>query len=383
MIENNPNEIYAFLKATDGQLKLTGKLTIIQDEQIKLIKNWLFDEVQEQDKMNLTEDNLQFQEIKVLYESILSAIKGKSPVNYIGDYFISQHFTDEIGMDSTDETRQKEFGMNKHDTSNSSDNKARFDLIRRTFEKVSKSRSATDHLLVDETSQPNEGSQRSIRFSDLLELASVDFLRNKTILPEESIKAMEDLYVQDRSEENIGKVEDSHDAEVKSISLDKTVHVEKIENNSPNTGTDPMNPTSTNENKSKNLLHILKKERETPKLGLLLNKPNASTSGSRSSEKIDRELEQEISSEIFNYTKRMKNYANEFNKTLITDKAKLNKIEEIQHIDQSKTKQQMQTLTDFNRSLQIGFWKMLLLIIIVVVTFMMTMLTIRIFPKLA
>jgi hypothetical protein len=108
------------------------------------------------------------------------------------------------------------------------------------------------------------------------------------------------------------------------------------------------------------------------------------SSANKSSElsKIEKEMEEEVNNEIFNYTKNMKNYARNFNQILVQDNKKLDKIEKIQETGKNKTNKSMKSLNEFNYSLKIGFLKLILYIILVGTTFVMTLISIRIFPKL-
>ena len=97
---------------------------------------------------------------------------------------------------------------------------------------------------------------------------------------------------------------------------------------------------------------------------------------------LEKEMEEEVNNEIFNYTKNMKQYARSFNEILTQDNRKLDKIEKNQEGGKSKTDRSMKNLKEFSYNIKIGFWKLLLMFTIVAVTFVMTLLTIRIFPKL-
>ena len=99
-------------------------------------------------------------------------------------------------------------------------------------------------------------------------------------------------------------------------------------------------------------------------------------------EKINKVLEEEIFEEVLNNTESMKNYASSISEILKKDNKNLDKIEKLQYKEQAKTKQEVSTLTDFNKRLQVGFWKTVYMFVIVITTFIFTLLIIRIFPKL-
>jgi len=97
--------------------------------------------------------------------------------------------------------------------------------------------------------------------------------------------------------------------------------------------------------------------------------------------KIENQLEEELNNEIFNYTKNMKKYAKSFNEVLNKDNKTLNKIEITQLNGQKKTNLQLKNLNEFNYNLKIGFFKLIFMILFVFATFVMSLLMIRIFPK--
>lgn len=109
---------------------------------------------------------------------------------------------------------------------------------------------------------------------------------------------------------------------------------------------------------------------------------NKSTS-STSHKEIDAEMEKEITNQIFGYTKTMKENAKHFGAQLKKDNSVLNEIEKVQNVDQDKTDVQVKKLKEFNYSLRIGFFKLIFMFLMVFVTFAFTLLTMRIFPKLA
>ena len=111
---------------------------------------------------------------------------------------------------------------------------------------------------------------------------------------------------------------------------------------------------------------------------------NSNKTSSHSSHKeIDAEMEKEITNQIFGYTKTMKENAKHFGAQLKRDNSVLNEIEKVQNVDQEKTDVQVKKLKEFNYSLRIGFFKLIFMFLIVFVTFAFTLLTMRIFPKLA
>ena len=102
-----------------------------------------------------------------------------------------------------------------------------------------------------------------------------------------------------------------------------------------------------------------------------------------SAEDISKEMEEEIKSQILRYTKSMKQNALNFQDQLKKDNVTLSKIEDKQNIDHEKTISQTKRLKEFNYSLSIGFFKLILMFVSVLVTFIFTLLIMRIFPKLA
>jgi hypothetical protein len=138
---------------------------------------------------------------------------------------------------------------------------------------------------------------------------------------------------------------------------------------------------------------IKEKKSEIPKLSkvqqiksLVTNKPaqidKIVLNPKETSVHLEKEMDKEVINDIFAYTKNMKNYARNFNEILTGDSRKLEKIEKIQEKDKIKTDSSINQLNYFNNTLKIGFWRLLLMFGIVIVTFMTTLVSIRIFPKL-
>lgn len=113
-----------------------------------------------------------------------------------------------------------------------------------------------------------------------------------------------------------------------------------------------------------------------------INKKGSSNSVKESAT-INKEIEEEINNQIFRYTKSMKENAKNIGEQLKEDNKTLNRIEEIQTKDKIKTDIQVKRLTNFNYSLKLGFFKIILMFILVFVTFIFMVLFMRIFPKLA
>ena len=120
-----------------------------------------------------------------------------------------------------------------------------------------------------------------------------------------------------------------------------------------------------------------------------INKAKSHSSGNlaeeniKSKEEMDNELEEELNRQIFGYTKRMKQSALNFGEQLRKDNKTLNDIENIQNIDQDKTKTQLKRLIDFNYNIKIGFCQLFFMIITVISSFIFCLLIMKIFPKLA
>ena len=101
----------------------------------------------------------------------------------------------------------------------------------------------------------------------------------------------------------------------------------------------------------------------------------------KSTNALDKEIEEDINDQIFGYTKRMKENAKFFGERLKQDNETLNKIETIQSLDLDKTKKETKKLMDFNFSLKLGLCKILMMMMTVIGMFMVTLLIMRIFPK--
>ena len=118
-----------------------------------------------------------------------------------------------------------------------------------------------------------------------------------------------------------------------------------------------------------------------------INQPKAKNTKSSifiktSKEKINKEMEEELFQEVLNNTKSMKNYAKSISDILKNDNKTLSKIENLQNKEQAKTQKEVSSLKEFNKTLQVGFWKTVYMFVIVIITFIFTLLITRIFPKL-
>jgi len=99
--------------------------------------------------------------------------------------------------------------------------------------------------------------------------------------------------------------------------------------------------------------------------------------------KTEKEIEEEINNQIFGYTKRMKESAKLFGAELKKSNKQLSEIEDIQNKGLNSTKFQLKRLTEFNSKISLGFFKLLFMILIVLTTFIFTLLSMRIFPKIS
>lgn len=140
-------------------------------------------------------------------------------------------------------------------------------------------------------------------------------------------------------------------------------------------------------NKKETKFIVKKSKNNIKEEEIFLSDVNKAKSFSNSSlkktkEEIDEEMEDEINRQIFGYTKRMKESAKYFGEQLRKDNRTLSDISIIQEKDSDKTKTQIKRLSDFN-STSLGFFKLLFLILIVLSTFVITLMIMKIFPKLA
>lgn len=184
--------------------------------------------------------------------------------------------------------------------------------------------------------------KENFNVENILMLTSQKFLKNHSKLSKDDIETL------------ALKIKETNDVNI----------INKIEENKKN---EVLSPNKRLKEIAKNV----KKETEKPKIKLFDDQP-----------KIDHVIEDEINDEINNYTKKIKTYALEFQDTLIVDNKKLINIEKTQNKELDKTNKSVLDLTKFNKSIQIGFWRLLLMIVIVVLSFMISMVSIRIFPKL-
>jgi hypothetical protein len=266
------------------------------------------------------EESIMTEKLKVLNEKILQKIKDKKPFTFIHDYFIGGKEIEEIDMGGgLFDTKDSQFSSNLGNIEKSYKNTK---TIYEGFQNIN--------------------IKKFDNLTDSLILLSNDFLKIQLGLSENDILDL-------KGHLNIG------DLKLEESKFEKTP--EEVEIKFPEII--KIKPV------------VVKKTEKV--------KPNISAKNN--SNKLDKEIEEELGDEILNYIKGMKNYGHSFHDILSTDNKKLNKIELQQLKDQSKTDKELKNLNEFNYTLKIGFWKTLLMIIVVIVTFMFTMLVMRIFPK--
>ena len=145
-----------------------------------------------------------------------------------------------------------------------------------------------------------------------------------------------------------------------------------------------------NENKINNEIKFEKKHSNEMSLLPKINKNKNENKNNKNNNKnnknliqTEKEIEEEINNQIFGYTKRMKESAKFFGAELKKSNKQLSEIEDIQNKGLNSTKFQIKRLTEFNSKISLGFFKLLFMILIVFTTFIFTLFSMRIFPKIS
>ena len=105
-------------------------------------------------------------------------------------------------------------------------------------------------------------------------------------------------------------------------------------------------------------------------------------SNENSKEMMDEEMKEEITRQIFGFTKKMKESAKSFGAQFKRDNQTLSKIENLQDVVHDKTTKEVSRLKEFNYSIKLGPCKLIMMNMMVFGTFFATLLVIKIFPKL-
>ena len=141
-----------------------------------------------------------------------------------------------------------------------------------------------------------------------------------------------------------------------------------------------------NENKINNEIKFEKKHSNEMSLLPKINKNKNENNKNKNNKNLiqtEKEIEEEINNQIFGYTKRMKESAKFFGAELKKSNKQLSEIEDIQNKGLNSTKFQIKRLTEFNSKISLGFFKLLFMILIVFITFIFTLFSMRIFPKIS
>ena len=105
-------------------------------------------------------------------------------------------------------------------------------------------------------------------------------------------------------------------------------------------------------------------------------------SNENSKEMMDEEMKEEITRQIFGFTKKMKESAKSFGAQFKRDNQTLSKMENLQDMINDKTTKEVSRLKEFNYSIKLGPCKLIMMNMMVFGTFFATLLAIKIFPKL-
>ena len=98
---------------------------------------------------------------------------------------------------------------------------------------------------------------------------------------------------------------------------------------------------------------------------------------------MEQEMEEEINRQIFGYTRKMKESARNFGAQMKKDNKVLSGIENLQDVAQDKTLKGVSRLKKFNYSLKLGLCQTIIYLMTAFGLFFVTLLIIRIFPKLS
>ena len=138
-------------------------------------------------------------------------------------------------------------------------------------------------------------------------------------------------------------------------------------------------------------LNLINTKKKALKEDLILNDIKKSESFKRiksgennlkNKEAMEEEMKEEITRQIFGFTKRMKESARSFGVQFKKDNKALSEIENLQDVVQDKTINEVSRLNEFNYSIKLGPCKLIMMNMMVFGTFFATLLIIKIFPKL-
>ena len=197
-----------------------------------------------------------------------------------------------------------------------------------------------------------------------------EFISNYFLNENEKIRDISTIENSFKQDENLEEINENNIGDYSNLNLYSFKNIKDIiENNKVNLS----NKELQKQKKSKYELPSLKKNK----------REKSNYNSKKDNEEIEKEMEEELNNQIFKYTKMMKISAKNFGHQLVKDNQFLQQIENIQTKDMDKTRTQNQRLQEFNSLITLGFFKKLLMIIVVITTFIFTLLTMRIFPRLA
>ena len=197
-----------------------------------------------------------------------------------------------------------------------------------------------------------------------------EFISNYFLNENEKIRDISTIENSFKQDENLEEINENNIGDYSNLNLYSFKNIKDIiENNKVNLS----NKELPKQKKSKYELPSLKKNK----------REKSNYNSKKDNEEIEKEMEEELNNQIFKYTKMMKMSAKNFGHQLVKDNQFLQQIENIQTKDMDKTRTQNQRLQEFNSLITLGFFKKLLMIIVVITTFIFTLLTMRIFPRLA
>ena len=197
-----------------------------------------------------------------------------------------------------------------------------------------------------------------------------EFISNYFLNENEKIRDISTIENSFKQDENLEEINENNIGDYSNLNLYSFKNIKDIiENNKVNLS----NKELPKQKKSKYELPSLKKNK----------REKSNYNSKKDNEEIEKEMEEELNNQIFKYTKMMKISAKNFGHQLVKDNQFLQQIENIQTKDMDKTRTQNQRLQEFNSLITLGFFKKLLMIIVVITTFIFTLLTMRIFPRLA
>ena len=197
-----------------------------------------------------------------------------------------------------------------------------------------------------------------------------EFISNYFLNENEKIRDISTIEKSFKQDENLEEINENNIGDYSNLNLYSFKNIKDIiENNKVNLS----NKELPKQKKSKYELPSLKKNK----------REKSNYNSKKDNEEIEKEMEEELNNQIFKYTKMMKISAKNFGHQLVKDNQFLQQIENIQSKDMDKTRTQNQRLQEFNSLITLGFFKKLLMIIVVITTFIFTLLTMRIFPRLA